>query len=339
MRIGLADDDLTEVQLIRRLLDSVPGYSIAWVSQTEAETVERCLGDKPDLILLKLGMRALDAARTTRAIALQNPCPVLLLTDPQSARSDKVFEAMGQGALDATQIPALNEVGGISGGDELLRKIAVIGRLIGKRESRIPSTDRRAAGKSQAPPLVAVGASTGGPRALAHIFSRLPGNLGACFVVVQHVDTQFVKGLADWLDGQTPLKVAIAEEGEVPKPNRVILAGGEDHLVLAPDGGFHYTPEPRDYPYRPSVDSLFMSLRRYWQRQDVAVLLTGMGKDGAKGLKGLREAGWHTIVQDEETSTVYGMPKAALSCGAAVEVLPLSRIPEAIISRLRLEKK
>jgi two-component system response regulator WspF len=300
MHIGLVDDELDEVQLIRRLVDPVPGYRIAWVSQADAETVEKCLNDKPDLLLLKLGMRGLDAAR----------------------------------------IPALDEAGEIDGGEELLRKIAIIGRLIGKKESRVGPVERRPSGpKRDAPPLFAVGASTGGPKALAHIFSRLPGNLGVCFVVVQHVDTQFVKGLADWLDAQTPLKVAIAQEGEAPQPNRVLLAGGEDHLIFGPDAGFHYTSEPRDYPYRPSVDSLFQSLRRHWQRQDVAILLTGMGRDGAKGLKGLREAGWHTIVQDEETSTVYGMPKAALSCGAAVEVLPLARIPEAIIARARLEKK
>ncbi len=340
MRIGLADDDLSEVQLVRRLLESVPAYRIAWVSQNGPETIENCLHDKPDLILLKLGRPGLDAVQMTRAITQRSACPVLLLTDPRTEQWDKVFEAMGHGALDAARFPTLDAGGEISGGDELLRKIAIIARLIGKKEGGIPPIQRRAvAAKTVTPGLVALGASTGGPRALAHIFSRLPANLGVCFVVVQHVDTQFVKGLADWLDGQTPLKVAIAQEGEAPRPNRVLLAGGEDHLVLGPDGGFHYTAEPRDYPYRPSVDSLFMSLRRYWERRDLAILLTGMGRDGAKGLKGLREAGWHTIVQDEETSTVYGMPKAALSCGAAVEVLPLAQIPEAIISRVRLEKK
>lgn len=340
MRIALADDELSEVQLIRRLLESVPGYRLVWVSQTEAETIEKCVNDKPDLLLLKLSMRTLDAARMTRVIMHRSPCAVLLLTHPLSEQWDKVFEAMGQGALDAARVPALDATGAISGGEELLRKIAIIGRLIGKKESRIPPGERRATpSKRDLPPLVALGASTGGPKALAHIFSRIPGNLGVCFVVVQHVDTQFVKGLAEWLDGQTPLKVAIAQEGEVPQPNRVLLAGGEDHLVFGPDAGFHYTSEPKDYPYRPSVDSLFQSLRRHWERQDVAILLTGMGRDGAKGLKALREAGWHTIVQDEETSTVYGMPKAALSCGAAVEVLPLARIPEAIITRARLEKK
>ncbi|MFB3902225.1 MAG: chemotaxis-specific protein-glutamate methyltransferase CheB [Acidobacteriota bacterium] len=340
MRIALADDDLSEVQLIRRVLDLVPGYRIAWVSQSEAETIEKCAGDRPDLILLKLSARVLDAARITRVIMQQSPCPVLLLTHPLSQQWDKVFEAMGQGALDAARVPELHEDGGISGGEELLRKIAIIGRLIGKKEGRIPFAERRSAlTKREVSPLIALGASTGGPKALAHIFSQLPSNLGACFVVVQHVDTQFVKGLAEWLDGQTPLKVVIAQEGDVPQLNRVLLAGGEDHLILGPDGRFHYTPEPRDYPFRPSVDSLFQSLRRHWQRHDVAVLLTGMGKDGAKGLKGLREAGWHTIVQDEETSTVYGMPKAALSCGAAVEVLPLARIPGAIMARVQMEKK
>lgn len=339
MRIGLVDDDLGEVQLARKLLNSVPFHRIVWISHNGPEALEKCRTDKPDLVLLKLGTSGLDAAQLTRAIMQQASCPVLLLTDPLSEQWDKVFEAMGQGALDATRFPTLTSDGEISGGEELLRKISIIARLIGKKTGTIGAVEKRSAAKAGMPGLVAIGASTGGPKALAFILSRLPADLGVCLVVVQHVDRQFVNGFADWLDAQTPLEVALAREGERPKANRVLLAGGDEHLILGPDGGFHYTAEPRDYPYRPSVDSLFLSLRRHWDRKDLAILLTGMGRDGAKGLKALREAGWHTIVQDEETSTVYGMPKAAVTCGAATEVLPLSEIPEAIISSLRMEKK
>ena len=185
------------------------------------------------------------------------------------------------------------------------------------------------------PPLVAIGASTGGPKALADLLSGLPADLGAALVIVQHVDAQFARGLASWLNSQTPLNVDVAREGMKPAANTVLVASTDDHLVLGEDLALHYTPDPRDYPYRPSINAFFLSLVCHWPRRDVAVLLTGMGRDGAEGLASLRQAGWHTIAQDKKTSVVYGMPAAAVELNAAVEILPIGGIATAVRRKIR----
>jgi chemotaxis response regulator CheB len=148
------------------------------------------------------------------------------------------------------------------------------------------------------------------------------------------VDVQFAAGMADWLGRDCKLPVRVAREGERPAAGVVLLAGTNDHLTLLADGRLGYTPEPRDYVYRPSVDVFFQSITRFWTGDVTGVLLTGMGRDGAVGLKALRNQGRHTIAQDQASSAVYGMPKAAATLGAAVEILPLERIAPKVVAML-----
>jgi two-component system response regulator WspF len=145
-------------------------------------------------------------------------------------------------------------------------------------------------------------------------------------VVVQHIAAAFAAGFATWLQGRTGLPTAVAAAGDAPAPGRVYVAGSDDHLAVGPDRRFTCTAEPKDYPYRPSVGVFFASLAAHWPGPGVAVLLTGMGNDGASGLAELKALGWHTIAQDRATSVVYGMPKAAAELNAAAEVLPLPQI-------------
>jgi len=154
-------------------------------------------------------------------------------------------------------------------------------------------------------------------------------------VIVQHVDQLFAGGLASWLGDQTSLEVILINEGMRPSGGKVFVAGTNDHLVIGQDLAFHYTPEPKNDPYRPSVNVFFQSLYKYWLRLDCAVLLTGMGSDGANGLLALRKAGWHTIAQDKNTSIVYGMPKAAKDINAAAEILPIENIADSIIKHTK----
>jgi chemotaxis response regulator CheB len=148
----------------------------------------------------------------------------------------------------------------------------------------------------------------------------------APIVLVQHVDVQFAKGLADWLQYQTRLKVRIAAEADRPTPGTVLLAGTEDHLVLSSPTRLTYSREPSHSSYRPSVDVFFKSVECFWPGPVVAALLTGMGRDGAEGLRLLRTRGHHTIAQDRASSAVYGMPKAAVELDAASEILPIDKI-------------
>ncbi|MBI4805642.1 MAG: chemotaxis protein CheB [Desulfovibrio sp.] len=175
-------------------------------------------------------------------------------------------------------------------------------------------------------PVLAIGASTGGPTAVAELLAALPDTLSAAVLVVQHLDLSFSKNLADMLGSQASLPVSLAESGDRLKPGKVFVAKGGDHMVLSSVNTLEYRREPADNPYRPSIDALFESLAKAGLPPGVAVLLTGMGNDGAHGLLTLKKAGWFTIAQDQSTSAVYGMPKAARELGAADLILPLSAI-------------
>jgi chemotaxis response regulator CheB len=176
------------------------------------------------------------------------------------------------------------------------------------------------------PPLVVIGASAGGPAALAVLLKGLPARFPAAIVIVQHVDERFVDGLATWLGEQSSLPVRLAQEGERPEVGTVLVAGHGGHLTMRADGRLAYVSEPRTLAFCPSIDVFFQSVCERWPGGAVGVLLTGMGADGAQGLKALRLKGLHTIAQDQATSAVYGMPKAAAAAHAAVDILPLDRI-------------
>lgn len=328
MRIGIVNDVAMAVEVLRRIVSGA-GHTVAWTAADGAEAVERCLRDKPDLILMDLIMPVMDGVQATAAIMRQSPCAILVVTVSVGANAGKVFDAMGYGALDAVCTPVLEPGGRIGGGEDLLKKIATIGKLIHAAPARPRETVAPRAPRPGGA-LVAIGSSTGGPKALTTVLAGFPRQFAGSVVIVQHLDAQFIGGLADWLADQTELAVELAKEGARPAPGTVYLAGTNDHLVVASGGTFRYTPDPADYPYRPSVDEFFASLALHWREPGVAALLTGMGRDGARGLLALRNAGWHTIAQDENSSVVYGMPKAAMEIGAAVEQLPLDEIGGAI---------
>jgi two-component system response regulator WspF len=277
----------------------------------------------------------------------ESPCAILVVTSTISGHLSKVYQAMGYGALDAIETPTLGTGGEISNAALLLHKIELIGRLVGEPAEVACAQHRNAALSRQAgranrtaqavEPLVVLGASTGGPQALAEILSRLPAKFEAAVVVAQHVDAAFAPGLGQWLSEQAHRRVTVIAEGSRPTRNEILLAGTDDHLVLGEDRCLHYTAEPRDYCYRPSIDVFFTSVARNWFRPGVAALLTGMLRDGAKGLLQLRNLGWRTIAQDEASSVVWGMPKAAVEIGAAEEVLPVSQIADAIVRLVKLQ--
>jgi two-component system response regulator WspF len=333
MRIAIVNNALLAVEALRRLVTSVPDYEIAWVAGNGAEAVEKCAADTPDVVLMGLIMPVMDGVEATRRIMAASPCLVLVVTSTVGGNAAKVFEAMGYGARDVVNTPILGGDGRVEGGATLLAKIATLGKLLDPkpgqqaRQRVVPSAPAPA---GHLPPLLAIGASTGGPSALAHIFSRLPAEFPAAVVVVQHVDVQFAPGLADWLQAQTSLKVRMVQDGCRLAVGTVWLAGTNDHLVFTPQHALTYVAEPRDYPYRPSVDVFFKSLVKNgpkpWPGRAAGVLLTGMGRDGAEGLAVLRRAGWYTVAQDQASSVVYGMPKAAAEAGAAMQIVPLKAI-------------
>jgi len=331
VRIGIVNDLALVVDFLRQMVAGVPGYEVAWVARDGAEAVKKCAADTPDLVLMDLIMPVMDGVEATRRIMAESPCPILIVTAAMDGNTPKVFEAMGHGALDAVNTPVMgNDAAARESREALLKRIETIRRLSAP-SALSPQGRKRPVPTRDLPPLVVIGSSTGGPKALATVLSGLPGDLSAGIVVVQHVGGEFSEGLAGWLSSQTPLSVRLATRGIRPSFKTVFLAGSNDHLILGPDLTLTYTKEPDNIPFRPSVDVFFKSVAEHWPLKGVAVLLTGMGRDGAEGLAVLRQGGWYTIAQDEATSVVYGMPKAARDLGAAVDILPIDRVAPAIL--------
>ena len=332
MRIGIVNDMSLAREALRRAVLNGTGHEVAWVADDGASAVEMSLRDQPDVILMDLIMPGMNGVEATRRIMSQSPCAILIVTATVSGNMSMVFEAMGNGALDAVDTPSFGALGRLGGADILLEKIAVVGRLLGKSEPaptpRVPESETH--DNDQLPRLVVLGASTGGPNALAEILDDLPRDWPACVVLIQHVDRAFAPGLAEWLARRTDRAVELAAAGDEPRAGRVLLAETDDHIVIDAHRRFDYTAEPSDVCYRPSIDVFFRSLAEHWPEPGVAALLTGMGRDGAEGLGRLRNLGWRTIAQDRETSVVWGMPREAVETGAAAEVLPLGAIGASI---------
>ncbi|AOI59735.1 chemotaxis response regulator protein-glutamate methylesterase [Burkholderia diffusa] len=334
MNIGIVNDLPLAVEAMRRALAHRPEHRVLWVATDGAQAVELCAAQPPDVVLMDLIMPKFDGIEATRRIMRSGrPCAILIVTSCIGANAWRVFEAMGAGALDAVDTPRLGDGAGGDTARLLLAKIDQIGRLLDAPGGvRAAGTTARASGG----PLIAIGASAGGPGALASILGSLPTDFSAPIVIVQHVDRAFAEGMAQWLDGQTPLTVRVAHEGDRPQPGVALLAATDDHLRITRTGTLEYTREPAATPYRPSVDVFFNSLTEHWPGRVIGVLLTGMGRDGAIGLKALRMKGCHTIAQDEATSAVYGMPKAAATLGAARAILPLERIAGELVALARI---
>ncbi len=336
MRIAIVNDLVIAVEALRRVIATAPGYELAWIAHDGAEAVTKCQADTPDLILMDLLMPVMDGIEATRRIMAQSPCAILLVTASVNSLAPQVFEAMGYGALDAVRTPVLGLSGQTDGGAGLLAKIATIAKLIGKSpRQRSHSTPPLKSHPQRLPPLIVIGASTGGPQALAKILSQFPATFRAAVVIVQHVDAQFAPSFAHWLDSQTLLPVQLAGSNCKLEPGKVWVAGTDHHLVMHPDRTVGYTSEPQNCSYHPSIDVFFKSVATHWLQPGIGVLLTGMGKDGAAGLATLRTAGWHTIAQDQASSIVYGMPKVAAELGAAVDILSVGAIAATCIKQAR----
>ena len=334
MRVAIVNDLALAREVLRRLVLSVPGYTIAWTACDGAEAVRKAAADRPDVILMDLVMPVLDGVEATRRIMAENPCPILLVTSSISSNFSKVYEAMGHGGLDAVNTPTLDRAGKVRDGEGLLARLANLAKSGRAPAASIASCLPVVRPVGKGPPLVALGASTGGPEALACIVETFPADFPAAVVIVQHIGADFAPSLVLWLQERAHLRVRPASAGDTPVPGEILLAASNDHLILGRDRRLLYTPDPEDYPYRPSVDVLFCSLAAHWPKRGVAALLTGMGTDGARGLLALRQAGWFTLAQDQTSSVVYGMPQAAAQLGAACEVLPLSRLASVILAHL-----
>jgi two-component system response regulator WspF len=334
VKIGIVTGVAATAAVMRRVAELRQEHRVIWVAASAAEAVDLASRKTPDLVLLDLPVAGKDGAEITRRILAATPCAILLVTASVRASAGVVFDAMAQGALDAVDTPVLTAGDLREIAAPLLAKIDTIAGLIGKHDIRGKAGHAEPKPSIRRDRLIAIGASAGGPGVLATILRDLPSDFPAAIVIVQHVDEQFASGLAEWLDKESALSVRVAKEGDRPTIGCALVARTNDHLTLKGVDRLGYTAEPTEQLYRPSVDVFFHSVCRWWRGEVIGVLLTGMGRDGALGLKALRDHGHHTIAQDEATSAVYGMPRAAATINAAVDILPAKHIAHKLIDAL-----
>jgi chemotaxis response regulator CheB len=333
LRIAIVNDSILAQTVLARLVRH-GGHEVLWLAPDGPTAVAQARAQPPDLILMDLVMPRIDGAATTREIMRAAPCLILVVTSSLQANLDLVYQAMSHGAQGAIETPASADADSPST-RAFLDKLDSVGRLVrGAAPAVTPHPVAREGGQRSASPLVVIGASTGGPAALCTVLAAMGEAVPAPIVIIQHVAAAFAPGLAIWLAQHARFPVEVAVEGARPQVGRAVLASTDDHLVLDELGALHYTPQPIDNPYRPSVDGFLASAVAHWPGRGVAALLTGMGKDGAAAMLEATRAGWWTVAQDEATSVVYGMPRAAKELGGASVVLPIGDIGGAIARRV-----
>jgi two-component system, chemotaxis family, response regulator WspF len=325
MRIAVIDAPLAALDRIKRIIRMVSGCHIAWATTGFTQAMDLMEKDRPDLLMISLSVDDKSAIKEVGRIKRCYDYPVLII---DSKGEDKtVFKCMASGAVDVVKIS--KGMSDEQAKEVLAPKLHVIASLLQKTLSIKPLSQESAVDENSI--LVAIGCSTGGPAALATVLSSLPKNLAASVMVVQHLDEQFSKEFIQWLDSNSNLPVYVAKKGGFPEKGKVLIAGQDKHLILTQSGAFDYNEEPKSTPYRPSVDQFFFSVAKSWKGQCVAVLLTGMGKDGGEGMVRIKARRFHTIAEHESTCVVYGMPKAAIELGAVIEILPIHKIAHAIM--------
>ena len=338
MRIAVLNNKKAVRKQLTNIIAGCLCHELAWSAETGHEAKAMCLNELPDLLLMDPLIRDTAGVDVIHHIMKFTPCPILIVTGSVEERSEIVFDALAAGALDAVNTPLANSVNYQQLEKNLLRKISIIEVLTKEPEvAELDTMDVCLNPNSGRPEknIIAIGCSSGGPDALARLLSNLPQDFQSPILVIQHVDAEFVPGLAQWLNLKSTLPVELMVSGTMPMPGKVLLSATNMHLVMTPAGLLEYCAEPAGTPYKPSVDVFYKSLAQHWKHSVTAILLSGMGSDGAHGMLELRCKGAYTIAQDEATSTVYGMPKAAFELGAVIDVLPIHRIANALSANCR----
>jgi two-component system response regulator WspF len=336
MKIGIANDVAMAAETLRRVVAASREHEVLWVARNGAEAVRLCAVQRPDLVLMDLNMPELDGVEATRRIMQATPCAILVVTAAPQDNVSQVFRALGAGALDVAATPML--MGGTAADSVLMAKIKTIGKLIrvslAEQAGAHAPAERDAGAGGPVRHLLAIGASTGGPGAIAKVLAGWMPAPGTAIVVVQHIDANFAAHFAKWLGDQIAIPVKVIDDGNALEAGVVQVARTNDHLTLSERHKLHYSPHPLDYAYRPSVDVFLRCLAAHWEPDATGVLLTGMGRDGANGLLAMRRAGKLTIAQDQASSAVYGMPRAAAEIDAAQRILSLEDIAATLRSRI-----
>ncbi|SMH54372.1 protein-glutamate methylesterase/protein-glutamine glutaminase [Azospirillum agricola] len=331
IRVVIVDDSALMREMLRDLLNQEPGIEVVGVARDPFEAREVIKASNPDVLTLDVEMPRMDGLSFLEKIMTLRPMPVIMISSLTREGSDAAIRAMELGAVDCLAKPGGSDGQGFERTvQELVGKIrvAATARLSMRRPHATATlaTPRRAGAVGR---LIAIGASTGGVERIRDVLAVMPADCPP-IVITQHMGPSYVPSFAARLDRNSAPSVQLAEHGMRPAQGLVLIAPGDRHLAIARDSGglvCHLQDSPLVSGHRPSVDVLFGSVAKAAGPNAVGVILSGMGRDGAIGMKAMRDAGAHTIGEQESSCVVYGMPRAAFETGGVAVELPLHQIP------------
>ncbi|MEM1383005.1 MAG: chemotaxis response regulator protein-glutamate methylesterase [Pseudomonadota bacterium] len=343
LRVLVVDDSALVRQALIELIENAPDLEVMASAADPFAAAERIRQEVPDVIILDVEMPRMDGITFLRKLMAQRPIPVIVCSTLVSDQSETMLAALEAGAVDVICKP---QIGTRDFFEESSRQIGEVIRAAGRSRPRAgkrvpapqpatapPCAAPRSAGRRQ--PIVAIGASTGGTEALKTVLEAMPSDAPP-ILIVQHMPHAFTAAFAARLNTLCRISVGEARDGDNLNPGSALIAPGGSHMLLAPGGGGGFRVQLRDGPlvsrHKPSVDVLFRSVAQLAGPKSVGVIMTGMGGDGARGMKEMRDAGARTFGQNEATCVVYGMPQEAKKLGAVEMELPLDKLPTAILS-------
>lgn len=345
IRVLVVDDSALMRKLITDILESMQDIKVAGMAGNGLEALEKAKACKPDVITLDLEMPVMDGISCLKEIQKITDAPVIMLSGHTRSGERATIQALDAGAMDfITKPEGLLEILSESKKKEIIEKVTIAGNI--NRNKRfagetvlvkpVEPIEYKRAGDQELKTLIAIGASTGGPKALQKVVPYLPADIPAALLIVQHMPSGFTKSLAERLNTLSHLTVKEGENDEVIKPGYAYIAPGDFHMEVhgAREGvlKIQLTKSSPVSGHRPSVDVMMNSIARTRFQSVIGIILTGMGNDGKEGVMNLKRANNGTIIsQDEQTCVVYGMPKSAVSTGVVDVVAPLHRIAEIIV--------
>jgi two-component system chemotaxis response regulator CheB len=346
IKVMIVDDSAVVRQVLSATLAKHPGIEVIGVAVDPLFALEKMQREWPDVLVLDVEMPRMDGITFLKKLMAERPTPVVICSTLTEAGAQTTLQALAEGAVGIVSKPKLGLKQFLHDtADELVQAIQSAARANLHRlapqaavklsaDAILPATNQAMAQTTET--LVAIGTSTGGTQALEAILTRLP-RVCPGLVIVQHMPGRFTAAFAERLNRLCQIEVLEARNGDRVMPGRALIAPGGRHMLLTRSGA-QYQVEVRDGPpvsrHRPSVDVLFRSTARAAGGNALGIIMTGMGDDGARGLKEMREAGARTLAQDEDSCVVFGMPKEALKLGAVERVLPLGEIPAVILASM-----
>lgn len=339
IKVLIVDDSAVVRSFLKDLLISDPEIEVVGTAPDPFVARDKILKYNPDVITLDVEMPRMDGITFLKKLMRYYPIPVVILSSLTQSGMATTIEALEEGAVDVIAKPRMDIIKGMEQiSREVIEKVKTAARAKirkrneAKKEASVPVLMGKAL-KQSTNKVIAIGASTGGTEAIKDILVRLPADAPG-IVVVQHMPEKFTKAFAERLNSLCNMEVREARDGDGVIPGAVLIAPGNYHMQFRRSGARYYVTlnqDPPVYHQRPSVDVLFDSVAEYAGSNATGVILTGMGADGSHGLLKMKQSGARTIAQDEESCIVFGMPKEAIKLGGVDRVLPLEKIPDAML--------